>query len=64
MGEQVGTAARATPREVPGQERAEGLYRWVRAEEVVEFEEYGWRVVGRLTRFHYDSWLMFKPEVK
>ena len=54
--------ADATPSEVPEQGHVEGWYRWVRLSDVVDFEEYGWRVVGRLTRFHYDSWLMFRPE--
>ena len=52
----------ATPPESVEQKHVEGWYQWVRLSDVVEFEEYGWRVVGRLTRFHYDSWLMFRPE--
>jgi hypothetical protein len=58
----VGFAAGATPPEGQVQERACGWYRWVRSEDVVEFEEYGWRLCARVSRFHFDSYLMFKPE--
>lgn len=38
-----------------------GYYQWVGPEQLAKFEADGWKVVARQTRFHWDSYLMFKP---
>ena len=38
-----------------------GTYQWIPADELAKWELDGWNPVARQSRFHYDSFLMFKP---
>ena len=40
-----------------------GTYQWIPAGELVNWELDGWIPVARQSRFHWDSFLMFKPAV-
>ena len=38
-----------------------GWFRWVNLDEIPEYEAAGWRLSACVSRFHFDSYLMFKP---
>lgn len=38
-----------------------GWFQWVRFDQIPEFEAAGWKLSACVSRFHFDSYLMFKP---
>ena len=38
-----------------------GTYQWIPAGDLAKWELDGWRPVARQSRFHFDSFLVFKP---
>lgn len=68
--------AGATPPGGQGQEHAEGVvgvgpevvgpsdygwFQWVKLPQIPEYEAAGWKLSACVSRFHFDSYLMFKP---
>jgi hypothetical protein len=38
-----------------------GVFQWVHASQIPEYEAAGWKVSACVSRFHFDSYLMFLP---
>lgn len=38
-----------------------GWFQWVKLGEIPEYEAMGWKLAAQVSRFHFDSYLMFKP---
>ena len=38
-----------------------GWFRWIKMDQIPEYEAAGWKLSACVSRFHFDSYLMFKP---